>query len=129
MELIEEIATYIINSGEATALATDIFLNFTPKNPDESVFVKEYNLSDTSSDGEYGVRDIQISNRSKSKTTCRSNSNALIALFKATDKQLTLPVRGKVICNIKNRPLPIDNDDQGRVVYGFNISITTTLID
>lgn len=124
--LLEDIVSYIIAQGLATADGVDIFRDFSPDLPDDVVAVYEYAGNPTTKGVGCRVRSIQITTRSASAATAQGKANSLYnVLDQAEESILTLVPGRDVIAVARQTPYKIMVDANKRLIYGFNIAMTT----
>lgn len=123
-DLLNEIIEYIIASGFATAKDSDIFKDFSPKEPDEAVMVYEYNGSAPAPFTNTSVRSIQIVCRSKKNVEVKPKIWGIYKSFAEHGQFITLGQR-KCLLALRNTPIKIGVDEKNRNLWAFNMGLTT----
>lgn len=125
--LLEDVETFIIANGLATADGVDIFRDFSPDAPDDVIALYEYSGNPPTKGVDCYVRSIQVTTRSLAAATAQSKANALFAVLKQAEESITqLTASRAVIIATRQPPYKISIDANKRLIYGFNIAITTS---
>lgn len=130
MELLLDVATFLVANLIATGDGVDIFRDFTPEEPDSLIALHEY-AGDPSSLYDPAVhRSFQVSCRDKNANTARLKALEVFeALRDAQDGagkvDLTSTRCGQVY--LRQTPFKLKVDENARVYYAFNVGITTTI--
>lgn len=124
-DLLDDIITYVLaNTSVATAYGTDIFKDFTPPTPDSLVTVKEYEGSMPGMQISGATRQIQIQGVSKSYSTAKTKAQAIFNLLRS-EEIVNLTAERWCVVYISTPPVKQYVDEQSRVHFGFNVSMTT----
>lgn len=126
--LLEDILQELCSANLCAALGEDCFWDKLPDSPDSCIAVFEYNSeSDVPYENDAVHRSVQL--------VCRE-STAISAKAKVTRVydyiRSTLDETGVMYFNerftqtsLRQTPFKLDEDDRSRVIYGFNMGITT----
>lgn len=125
--LLEDLVQYIITAGLATQSGQDIWYDFDPDEPAAVVVLNEYDSRLSSSTGnDAGVRYVQITARNLQPTQAKNKAWLLYRLFlRPEDNITTLPNGRWCVMSPRQMPIKIRVDEKKRIVYGFNVAITT----
>jgi hypothetical protein len=124
--LLEDLETYIIAQGQATADGVDIFRDFSPDTPDDVVVLNEYDSIPGNKGDDSVVRMVQVVSRSVSATTAKTKANSLFQLFFKQNESVTdFTATRWAIVTPRQSPSKIGLDEINRVLYAFNVGITT----
>lgn len=130
MPLLEDIVAYFTSKGLMQGDGKDAFRDFMPETPDNIISLHEYKGDNVSMYTDVVHRSVQIVVRNKSavesQTIAKSLCQALIA--DAADNgrvDFTSTRWGQV--HIRQAPYKFSQDESDRVLYGFNLGITTTM--
>ena len=125
--LLEDLVQYIILNNLATESGKDIFQDYDPDEPSQAIIMIEYDSKVSSSvSANAGVRYVQFSCRDLQPTPAKNSAWALYRLFIRPDSNVTnLPGGRWCIMSPKDMPKKIRVDEKKRIIYGFNIAITT----
>lgn len=125
--LLLDIALFLTSNGIVEGDGIDVFRDFTPESPDSVVILNEYSGDPTVPYVPLVHRSIQILSRDKNANIARQRALKIFMLLNTDDLIINFtPDRwGQV--SARQPPFKIKQDDNGRVYYGFNVGITTTL--
>lgn len=130
MGLLETIGLWLINEAKATALGTDIFLDYTP--PDGNC-ITLYEYGDTPQTLQVNAlhRGIQVQVRNTSSSTAKQFSWELYKLFKEHQDEdarinFTPSSWGQVL--LRTAPMKLKVDDKNQIYWTFNLGITTNIL-
>jgi hypothetical protein len=128
-DLLVDLVTCIVAAHLVTADGTDIFRNYAPDQPDNIVVLNEYDSSPSSLRGvAMAVRFVQVIVRNTSAATAKSKADALYHLFNDSEENIINIVSGRPsIISPKQLPFKISTDEKQRVLWGFNLAITTKI--
>lgn len=128
--LLYDIGIFLITNGIAEGDGVDIFRDFMPEQPDNIICLTEYQ-GDAAVYYEKDVvhRSVQILVRNKSADAAREKALAICnALRKDRGNSVVdfTPNRwGQVF--IRQTPFKMGQDESDRIMYGFNIGVTTKI--
>lgn len=119
--LLEQIEQHIVLGGVTEAIGIDTLL----EKPDDTVAIYEY--QGINSIPQYGLslRSVQIVVRSKTVAKASSLIDTIYKMFKSEDGVFTIGNLPACLVNLRQRPFKFKVDDKGRVLYCFNLGITT----
>jgi hypothetical protein len=124
--LLEDIVSHIIAHGFATADGVDIFRDFSPDAPDDVVVLYEYAGNPTSKGVNCRVRSVQVTVRSISASSAQTKVNALYQLLDTAEASITYFTASRyAIVVARQTPYKIMVDANKRLIYGFNMAVTT----
>jgi len=126
--LLLDLTNYIINQGLATQDGLDIFRDYRPDDPDEAIFLAEYN--GTAYTFDYTAnRLVQVQVRSN---TAAQAFNKVHLLYRALINpqepiQMNLSEGRWALITPVSSPTLLTRDHKQRVIYSFNISVITSI--
>lgn len=123
-DLLEDIINFIISAGLATKKDTDIFKDYSPKEPDKCIIIYEYAGSTPGVFTDLSVRSIQVVCRAKAAKDAKALSWLIYKALYKEDLNITLGAR-KALIALRNTPNKIDVDEKNRYLWAFNVAITT----
>lgn len=128
--LLLDIVTYFTNKQLIAGDGVDAFRDFKPETPDNIISVHEYAGDPVSVFMDEAHRSVQVLVRDKNANTARERALALCKALKADMKEdgridFTAERWGQVY--IRQAPYKISQDESDRVLYGFNLGITTNI--
>ncbi len=125
--LLEDILTEFVSQGICEGLGVDAFWDKMPAEPSKCLCVYEYSGLPEVPYEDAVHRSVQI--------VCRNTSTALVKsdiervhefLVTSLDEAGRLDFNGRFSqVSIRQTPFKLDEDDRARVLFGFNIGITT----
>jgi hypothetical protein len=127
--LLEDLVAFIVAAGLAVGDNVDTFRDYSPDDPDDTIVFYEYDAISTSDKGySVSVRYVQVACRSATVAGAKAKCDALFNLFNRPDENITdLPNGRWSIIVVKNPPLKISLDERDRIIYAFNMAITTNV--
>ena len=130
MTLLEDIVKYFTDKGLIAGDGVDTFRDFKPEAPDNIVSLHEYKGDPVSMYTDVVHRSVQVVVRNKSAVAAQQLAkalcNSLIADAAMNGRVDFTPTRwGQV--HIRQAPHKFSQDESDRVLYGFNLGITTTI--
>lgn len=130
MPLLEDIVTFFTSKGLLAGDGVDAFRDFRPETPDNVVSLHEYNGDAPSIYTDVVHRSVQVVVRDKNANAARIKAQqlykALLDSMSQAGRVDFTPTRwGQV--HIRQTPYKLSQDNSDRVIYGFNLGITTTL--
>ena len=125
--LLLDIVTFLADNGVVQGDGVDAFRDFTPEAPDSLVALHEYNGDPAVSYDPNVNRSVQVTVRDKDADVARQRTLDIYKLFISDNLivNFTHDRWGQV--HLRQPPFKIGQDNNGRVTYGFNIGITTTI--
>ena len=125
--LLEDIVTYLSHLNLVKGDGVDTFRDFIPEGPDNIVILYEYAGDPASPYTDVVHRSIQVLVRNKSATQSKVLAEKICDAFRLSNESLRIdftPTRwGQV--HIRQTPFKLKQDDKDRVLYVFNLGITT----
>ena len=125
--LLEDILTEFVNQGLYTGLGVDAFYDKMPDMPDRCIVVYEYSGLPVVPYEDAVHRSVQIVCRNSSTTLVKTDIERVLDFIVTS-----LDETGRIDFNerftqtsIRQTPFKIDEDDRTRVLFGFNIGVTT----
>lgn len=130
MTLLEDIVAYFTAKGLIEGDGVDAFRDFKPEMPDNIVSLHEYKGDPVSMYTDVVHRSVQVVVRNKSAVAAQDLAKRLCKALlddMADNKRIDFtPTRwGQV--HIRQAPYKFSQDESDRVLYGFNLGITTTM--
>lgn len=130
MTLLEDIVAYFTAKGLIEGDGVDAFRDFKPEMPDNMVSLHEYKGDPVSMYTDVVHRSVQVVVRNKSAVAAQDLAKKLCKALlddMADNKRVDFtPTRwGQV--HIRQAPYKFSQDESDRVLYGFNLGITTTM--
>ena len=123
--LLEDLTKYFINCNLATEVGKDIWYDYDPDEPAQAIIIQEYDSKSNSVVcNDASVRYVQITARDVSSTWASSKAWQIYKYLMSIDNVIHLDNRW-LMFSIKNSPIKIKNDSKQRIVYGFNLFMTT----
>lgn len=126
--LLEDILEELVNQGFYNGLGLDAFWDKMPSSPDRCLVVYEYTGLPEVPYESAVHRSVQV--------TCRNTSASLAKIDAERVHEFivtSLEEDGRIDFNgrftqtsLRQTPFKIDEDDRSRVIFGFNIGITTS---
>lgn len=125
--LLLDIVTFLADNGIVQGDGVDAFRDFTPEAPDSLVALHEYKGDPAVFYDPNVNRSVQITVRDKDADVARQKALDIYKLLKSDNLivQFTPDRWGQV--HLRQTPFKIGQDNNDRVIYGFNIGITTTI--
>ena len=127
--LLLDIVEYFVSNGLADGDGEDCFRDFSPEEPDDVIVLYEYIGSPAVDFDEIVHRSVQVTVRSKDPDVARDKALALYKILYVEDGSrrvdFTKSRWGQV--SLRQPPFKIKIDENDRIVYGFNMGITTTI--
>lgn len=103
----------------------ELYKDYMPDKPDEVTVVQEYQGSSPIAQIASVDRSLQFVVRSKSAATAKTKAKELYKLLQTDDGILNLTPERWCMIFLRQTPFKIKVDDSNRVVYGFNVGVTT----
>ena len=129
MTLLEDIIKYLTSLHIVEGDGIDAYRDFMPDKPDNIMALYEYKGDPVLPHTDVVHRSVQVVVRNKSVKAAVQKAMQLCSAFIKSDEaqriNFTLYRWGQV--HVRQTPIKIKQDDKGRVYYGFNLGITTTL--
>ena len=131
MSLLLTLINYCKTSGVLIGDGEDAFRDFTPESPDAVVVFHEYAGDGITPFMSVVHRSIQVKVRDKSAEAARTKALEVLNLFKSDTESLRVDFSEDLWGQVYIRQLPfkLQQDASNRVVYCFNLGITTNILE
>lgn len=106
-------------------LVTEVYKDIMPTEPNNLMSVYEYEGDSPSPQIAGAVRSIQIVVRDESSVKARTKAKEAYKLLDTEDGIISLTDARWGVIILKGPPFRLKTDEQNRVYYAFNLSITT----
>ena len=128
--LLLDIVTFLVSKNTIVGDGVDTFRDFIPEMPDSLVAITEYKGSPTVPYDTTVHRSVQVSVRDKSADVARHKALEIFKVFQSAQAEnarvdFTSERWGQVY--LRQPPFRVSTDSSDRVIYAFNIGITTTI--
>ena len=131
MTLLEDLISYCVSNSLLVGDGEDAFRDFLPESPDACVAFIEYSGSPVHPVLDYVHRSVQVVVRCADAESAHTKASQLCNIFKSQTESLRIDFSettwGQVY--IRQTPFRIDQDESDRVIYGFNLGITTNNLE
>ncbi len=131
MSLLEAIIQYLATFNIVVGDGEDCFRDFMPEKPDNVAVFHEYSSDPLSPFTSNVHRSVQIKVRSVDAEQARAKAVQICEAFRDTteDRQIYFAdsLWGQVY--IRQVPFKLSQDDSDRVIYCFNLGITTNILE
>lgn len=130
MTLLEDIVAYFTAKGLIEGDGVDAFRDFKPEMPDNIVSLHEYKGDPVSMYTDVVHRSVQIVVRNKSAVAAQDLAKKLCKALlddMADNKRVDFTSTRWGQVHIRQAPYKFSQDESDRVLYGFNLGITTTM--
>ena len=127
--LAQDIAAFLIANDICSALAEDVFCDKMPSAPDKCVVIFEYDgMAEVPWELDATHRSIQLACRAPSASEAKATATRIHNLIKSSlDETGRIDFNGRFTqTSLRQTPFKLNEDDNARVVYGFNLGITTS---
>lgn len=128
--LLKDIVSFLTTQGVIEGDGLDTFRDFIPEIPDSLVSISEYGGSPRVKYEALVNRSIQVSVRDRNASVARSKALDIYKAFLYNlAEDLSLYLTEDRFCQVylRQTPFRLRTDATDRVIYGFNIGITTTI--
>lgn len=126
--LLEDILTELVDQGLYTGLGKDAFWDKMPAMPDRCITLYEYTGLPEVPYEEAVHRSVQVTCRNTSASLAKTDAERVHEFIVSS-----LDETGRIDYNsrftqtsLRQTPFKIDEDDNTRVIFGFNMGITTS---
>ena len=131
MTLLEALISYGVASSVLAGDGVDSFRDFMPPSPDTVVVFHEYSGDPVSPFTDAVHRSVQVKVRDKSAEAARAKALQVVGIFKSSTEDLRIDFSkdlwGQVY--VRQMPFKLTHDESDRVIYCFNLGITTNIIE
>lgn len=128
MDLLNDLAGYLIENNIGKVIGEDIWLDFTPDEGNQIIVLSEYSGPKTQIKVDAYQRRVQIKVRDKDAENCKALIWSIFNLLNDVEKDnevLTTSGRAMVTHPLQV-PFRLTIDEMNRFVYAYNLSIATT---
>lgn len=131
MTLLEYLISYGVTKGVLAGDGIDSFRDFTPSSPDTVVVFHEYAGDPISPFTDAVHRSVQVKVRDKNAEAARAKALQVVSIFKSSTEDLRINFSedtwGQVY--VRQMPFKLMHDESDRIVYCFNLGITTNILE
>lgn len=131
MTLLQLLIEYGVDKGILAGDGIDSFRDFMPEKPCMVTVFAEYSGGPVSQYIDAVHRSVQVKVRDVDAESARSAAVQLFNIFRATSENLRIDFTdelwGQVY--IRQTPFKLEQDEQDRVTYCFNLGITTNILE
>lgn len=131
MTLLQALIEYAKVQGQPVEDGVNAFRDFLPDEPDDCIALFEYLGDPVSPFIECRHRSVQVVCRAADADAAREKAFDIQKIFEAETESLRIDFTdtlwGQVY--IRQSPFKLDQDEQNRVLYGFNLGITTNIVE
>ena len=131
MSLLSLLAEYLVDKHVCTGYGKDCFSDFMPEGPDTVVVLHEYSGDPVVPYTEHVHRSVQVKVRSATAEDARTLSVNVCNALRSTSEDFRINFSdtawGQVY--IRQTPFKLQQDESGRVIYCFNLGITTNILE
>lgn len=127
--LLDDIAQFLVEREICEGLAVDIFTDKLPDAPDNCYAIFEYDGLPEMPWESAVHRNVQIICRGTTASIAKANATSVHNLIKES-----LDETGRIDFNsrftqttLRQTPFKVDEDEKNRVVFGFNLGVTTSI--
>lgn len=125
-DLLLDIVSYLTTSSVVSGDGVDAFRDLMPEKPDNMVVVNEYTNDDSILNIGVGTRNVQLQVRDLTYSGAKTKCNAIHKLITDNIEHVVdLTSTRWAIMYPKQTPCKIQIDSANRVIFGFNMSVTT----
>ena len=127
--LLEDILEYLVQNEICTGVGTDAFWDKVPDSPDVCYAVFEYDGMPEVPYEEAMHRSVQLICRASNSIDAKANATRVYSLIRSDlDEVGRIDFNGRFTqTTLRQTPFKMDEDEKSRVVYGFNMGITTSI--
>lgn len=131
MTLLEALIEYGVSKGVPVGDGRDSFRDFTPEKPDNVIVFHEYAGDPPSPFTSVVHRSVQVKVRNVDAEVARGKALQLCNIFRTEAEDLRIDFSSTLWGQVYVRQLPfkLSQDESDRVVYCFNLGITTNIIE
>lgn len=131
MSLLLTLVEYLVERGICIGDGEDCYRDFMPEEPDHAVVLHEYNSDDLSQFTDQVHRSVQIKVRDRDATVAREKAVAVCKAFRSNreDRRIDFSDTAWGQVYVRQTPFKLLQDEAGRVVYCFNLGITTDILE
>lgn len=131
MTLLLMLVEYLVAKGVCEGDGTDCFRDFVPESPDNVVVFREYSSDMFNPYAAHFHRSVQVLVRNKDAAAARAKAVRVYEQFVSPFEDLRIDFSdtdwGQVY--LRQTPFKLGQDESDRIIYCFNLGITTTTIE
>ena len=126
--LLEDILTELVNQGIYNDMGIDAFWDKMPSSPDRCITLYEYTGLPEVPYEDAVHRSVQVTCRNTSASLAKIDAERVHEfIVTSLDETGRLDFNGRFTqTSLRQTPFKIDEDDLSRVIFGFNMGITTS---
>ena len=127
--LLDDIALFLTEHGLCKGLGVDIFTDKLPDSPDECYVLFEYDGAPEVPYEQAVQRNVQLICRATSAIQAKTNATSVHNLIKQSlDETGRIDYNGRFTqTTLRQTPFKLDEDEKNRVVFGFDMGMTTSI--
>lgn len=131
MSLLLSLVEYCVANGVLAGDGIDAFRDFMPETPDTATVFHEYAGDPLSPLTSVVHRAVQVKVRDISAEAARAKALEVLELFKADTESLRVDFSDSLWGQVYIRQVPfkLQQDSSNRVIYCFNLGITTNILE
>lgn len=123
VDLLLDLTAYIRSKGVASE--TPIFSDFSPSTPDSVIVLAEYSGT-PSFTSEACVRSVQVTVRDRDAELARQKAWEIYKVLNVPEDRIIYFTTSRwAIVTPRQTPFKIGVDEQNRILWGFNLAVTT----
>jgi hypothetical protein len=125
--LLLDIVLYFVSLNLVAGDGIDCFRDFSPESPDNIIVLSEYGGSEVPYYDEAAHRSVQVKVRDTDADTARQKALQLFKALKSDTKFIRFTETRWGQVTLRQTPFKIEQDENKRTIYGFNMGITTSI--
>lgn len=125
--LLLDIVTFLTTNGIVEGDGIDAFRDYSPHKPDSIVVLNEYKGEPAVPYDDNVHRSVQITVRDSNSDVARLKALQIYKLLKTDDLVVHFTSERWGQVHLRHVPIKIKEDENERVIWGFNVGITTTI--
>ena len=126
--LLLDIVNYFVANKLAQGDGIDCFRDFSPEEPDNIIVLTEYKGDEVPNyETDVVHRSVQITTRNTDADAARACALDLAKSLKSDTKFIQFNEKRWGQVTLRQPPFKIEQDENKRTIYGFNIGITTSI--
>lgn len=131
MTLLQLLIAYGVAKKILVGDGVDSFRDFTPASPSNCVVFHEYAGDPPSPYTNAVHRSVQVKVRAEAAEDARAKAVQLCNIFstEAEDRRINFTASNWGQVYVRQTPFKLSQDEQDRVIYCFNLGITTNILD
>lgn len=131
MGLLLTLVKYLVDLGVCVGDGEDCYRDFMPEEPDHAVAFHEYKGDGLSPFTDSVHRSIQVKIRDRNAEVARAKAVAACNAFRSNREDRRIDFSDNLWGQVYVRQVPYKllQDEAGRVIYCFNLGITTNILE